>query len=101
MRIRFHPRAQRELAEAARWYEQRRAGSAQSYAGPCATPRGSSPPAPPHGRAGPDLPDVRFYAMSRFTFVLPYFGDEAQIAVLAVAHVSRRPGYRQARLRDL
>jgi plasmid stabilization system protein ParE len=101
MRVRFHPQAQRELAEAARWYEQRRAGLGSELrrtvrdalrlvaTNPAAWPR------------WPDLPEVRVYSLSRFPFVLPYFPDEAHIVVLAVAHASCHPGYWQARLRDL
>jgi hypothetical protein len=44
---------------------------------------------------------VRVYSLSRFPFALPYAADEAQLAILAVAHASRRPGYWQARLREL
>ena len=40
----------------------------------------------------PDLPDVRVCPLSRFPFLLPYFLDEAQLVVLAVAHTRRRPG---------
>ena len=86
-------RAQRELAEAARWHQQRRAGLGSELR---RTVRGALRLVAASAASWPrwpDLPEVRVYPLSRFPFVLPYFSDEARIAVLAVAHTSRRPGY--------
>lgn len=55
---------------------------------------------PPYGRAARSS-EVRVYSLSHCSFMLPYLPDEAQIEVLLVAHSSRRPGYWQARLRDI
>lgn len=100
MHVRFHPAARHELAEAAVWYEQHREGLGSELqrmrdalkriaSNPAAWPR------------WPELPEVRVFPLSRFPFLLPYFLDEAQLVVLAVAHTRRRPGYWHERLQRL
>ena len=98
MRVRYHPEARRELAEAAIFYEQQRYGLGSEFrvaVRKAAEIIGENPQA---WSPWVDLPGVRTYPLRRFPFLLPYAVQEQEVVVLAVAHARQRPGYWMGRL---
>ena len=51
--------------------------------------------------AWPGLEDVRLFPLDTFPFLLPYFAGDERLALLALAHEKRRPGYWAGRLTDV
>ena len=95
--FRFGTPASAELAEAVRWYENRRAGlGADFYDTVVRTiERIQAHPeigAPRSGR----LPN-REFRVNRFPYKVVYRVRDEDIYVVAIAHTSRRPGYWQHR----
>ncbi len=92
--IRFLAQATAELAEAAEWYEARRAGLGIDFVAEVDTALAGiseHPEASPRWRA--DRP-YRRHVLQRFPYVVFFrlLGDNS-IEVTAVAHARRRPGY--------
>ena len=94
-RVRFGPEAVAELHEAARWYEQRRAGIGLAFLaaveevvdGIGRWPESGSP-VPESKRLG-----IRRTRLARFPYHVVHLVSEDEIRVLAIAHDRRRPGY--------
>lgn len=97
LRVRYHPAALEELAEAAVWYEERRVGLGEEFR---ATVRaalqaiGENPQAWPRSSEA----SVRIFPLQRFPFLLPYAPEDDDVVILAVAHAKRRPGYWRYRM---
>ena len=98
--IRLSEEADAEMADAARWYEQNRAGLGLEFltAVDAAVARieenpriGSRPP-------GVDDEDIRRVFVRRFPYHVVYIELPDRLQVLAVAHDRRRPAYWVARL---
>jgi len=93
--VRFGPEATAELEDAARWYEQRRAGLGLAFLTAVDDvvesilrwPRAGAP------MAGLEALDIRRVPVSRFPYRVAYLITHEQIYVLAVAHDRRRPIY--------
>ena len=98
MQIVYHPDAESELLEAARFYEGRVTGLGdrflQEYEAAIATIR--------------DAPerwllvegDLRRFLMRRFPYAIYYRVEGDLLRILVVKHHSRRPGYWRYRLHD-
>lgn len=94
--VRFGPEASSELSDAARWYEDRRAGLGFTFLGAVDATIESIAQWP---RAGsrvdgltPEL-DIRRAPVSRFPYHVAYLITDDVIDVLAIAHDHRRPAY--------
>jgi plasmid stabilization system protein ParE len=92
----FHPLAERELVEAAKFYEARAAGLGSDFirrvertlAQIVANPEAGSP------LAG----TIRRQFVRRFPFAILYRSDSEGLSVIAVMHLHRRPGYWKRRV---
>lgn len=91
-RLVLRPDAEAELAAAAAWYDEKRAGLGAELC--MVTERAlfaiqETPDAYPVWQS--DHP-YRKYVVGRFPFVIFFTVDDAAVAVVAVAHARRRPG---------
>ncbi len=94
--VRFTPEATAELEDAARWYEQRRAGLGLAFLSSVdqavdALANWPDAGTPVHGLSA-ELP-VRRVPVARFPYFVAYLVGPDAVHVLAVAHERRRPGY--------
>ena len=93
MRLRIAPEAEEELAEAAEWYEARRAGLGLELVavidGAIETIT-ATPLAHPLWR--PDRP-YRTKALRQFPYVISFRCEDDAVLLVAIAHARRRPGY--------
>jgi|SRR5580658_854735 plasmid stabilization system protein ParE len=94
--FRFHPEARDELRDAVRWYRarDRRASSQFRVAVSSAIRVIAETPQ----RWPKYLHGTRRFVMQRFPFSVVYLDDPELIAIIAVAHTKRRPGYWKGRL---
>lgn len=91
MRVSFHALAERELNDAAQYYERERQGLGAAFLaeiGRCVQAASESPEAAPlvHGK-------VRRRLCQRFPFGLLYTVVAGDLRILAVMHLRRRPAY--------
>ena len=97
MRIVLHPEAEAELDEAERWYEERAVGLGLDFLFEVDATVGRIRAFP---RAWPEVrPGIRRALVHRFPFGLLYAPSQDLIYVVAVMHLSRKPGYWRDRLR--
>ncbi len=100
MRLVLHPDAVAEATAAGDWYESQRPGLGADLATELdrafemilSTPRTWSlwPATPP-------ALGIRRFLLARFPFAVAYIERSDEVVILAVAHMSRRPGYWLAR----
>ncbi|MFV8754732.1 type II toxin-antitoxin system RelE/ParE family toxin [Nannocystaceae bacterium ST9] len=93
MNFSIHPLATREAADAAAWYEQRRAGLGTAFMTVILEALrhiGEQPLAWPRWR---EDPTTRLFVVRRFPYVIAYRVTEDRIRVLAIAHDKRQQGY--------
>jgi len=101
LRVEFHPKARRELAEAAQWFNERsdNLGEALLDEVDAATARLLIMPGMGslirHRRIPPGH---RKWVLARFRYILVYRVVNQVLWVVAVAHTSRKPGYWADRL---
>jgi plasmid stabilization system protein ParE len=97
-RVEFHPEAEEEMREAARWYETQSAGLGQAFldAVDAAAARIAANPEA-FGFAGPG---IRRHLVRRFPFGILYQVEPDRIYILAIAHGRRKPNYWRDRLED-
>jgi len=92
----FHPSAESELVDAARYYETCRPGLGASF---LAEARRCLDEIRAHPQIGSILgEDVRRRGLRRFPYSLLYTEDPSGIRILAVMHQKRRPGYWRGRI---
>jgi toxin ParE1/3/4 len=100
--VRFSPEVRDELAEAALWYEARRAGLGAEFLSEveAVLPLLESRPHsfPRLEGLAPTL-EVRRALLPRFPYALVFLVRPEELRVLAVAHAKRRPGYWLSRVR--
>lgn len=95
MRVQFHPAAERELTEAAVYYEHRVPGLGDRF---IAEMQRISTLLADRPRLGPKIDEKhRRLALRQFPFSLIYRIDSDVLSIIAVAHKRRRPGYWQPR----
>ena len=93
MKLIIAPEAEAELAEAAAWYEERRAGLGVQLVADIDRAFEAileSPLVYPPWNAGPAH---RRYVVRRFPYLVFYEVVDEGVIVRAVAHAKRRPGY--------
>ncbi len=96
MRIRFHPGAAADLGSAGDWYELQLPGLASDLGDEVDRALDAIAEHPSTWPLWPGLDPtlgVRRLLLPRFPFAIAYLVEGDTIAVLAVAHVRRRPGY--------
>ncbi|MDQ6949021.1 MAG: type II toxin-antitoxin system RelE/ParE family toxin [Actinomycetota bacterium] len=94
--VRFGPEASSELADASRWYEDRRPGLGSMFLEAVEATVQSVASWPASGtrvEGLADALDVRRAPVSRYPYHLAYLVADDEIHVLAVAHDHRRPTY--------
>ncbi|HTT92191.1 MAG TPA: type II toxin-antitoxin system RelE/ParE family toxin [Acidimicrobiales bacterium] len=97
----FGPDASTELSQAARWYEQRRAGLGVRFLVAVDVAVRSAVHWPQSGapvRGVREELQLRRLRVDRFPYHLVYLVADDVIHVLAVAHDRRRPGYWRSRV---
>jgi toxin ParE1/3/4 len=87
----FHPKARLELRDAARYYEDCRAGLGTAFLGEVRRTVSLILSHPEIGTLLED--DIRRRALHRFPYNLIYVYAEGRATILAVMHQKRRPGY--------
>lgn len=98
----FEAEAAAELDAAAGWYERERAGLGQRFLTEVGRVVALAARIPGSGAPVPDMPeaaDVRRHLLKRFPFRVLVANVGGRRAVVAVAHMSRAPGYWAERLK--
>jgi plasmid stabilization system protein ParE len=94
-RFQFHPEAERELTEAAEWYEERKSGLGADLVTSVRMKIEEILVAP---ERWPSVRGVRRALLSRFPYAIVYRDLRGEVVeIIAVAHLRRRPKYWSAR----
>lgn len=99
-KIRIHPDAAEEAAQATGWYEKQRAGLGQDFevAIRAAMELLGCDPVPSTGTVGASAKlGVRRLILKRFPYDIVFIERPDHVWVIAIAHHSRRPGFWQDR----
>jgi hypothetical protein len=95
LRLRIRRDAELELLQAARWYNLQRDGLGNEFLEEVDLALADIAESPRHWPLSTDRHDaeIRRALLTRFPYAIPFMivGDE--IIVLAIAHMSRKPGY--------
>lgn len=91
MVARIHPEALAEMAEAARFYENRAPGLGRQFVEEVVVVIRSAVENPEAGTT--EEPPYRRMLCRRFPFAVVYRWTDDELRILAVAHQRRRPGY--------
>ena len=104
MRIQLHPRAEEELFEAARWYEDQVPGLGGDLITEIEHWLDAIPETPMAWPRWPGArrlnPPIRRAMLGRFPFTIAYQAFQDHVLVLAFAHASARPFYWLQRAND-
>ncbi|MGH7283650.1 MAG: type II toxin-antitoxin system RelE/ParE family toxin [Polyangiaceae bacterium] len=94
-RLRVSPEAEKELGEAAAWYEERRGGLGIDLVALVDKAFEAIVAAPPSFPLWRSDRDYRKMVLKRFPYVVffRYDANDDEVVVIAVAHSRRRPGY--------
>ena len=95
-RVAYHRLAAAELLDSARFYDRRRPGLGDEFLSAVETVQELIRAQPQRGRRG--LLDTFSFRTKRFPFRIIYELQPDRIWIVAVAHLSRRPGYWARRL---
>jgi len=98
MQLIYHPLAEREVIEAARYYEQRVTSLGAQFLAAVDLAASAITGAPERWRII-EL-DVRQYLMPRFPYAVYYRIVPGQVRILAVKHHRRHPDYWRSRLEN-
>ena len=96
MRVRLHPGAATDLTSAGDWYELQLSGLGASLTDEvdhALDAIGERPMTWPLWPGIGEAVGVRRFLLARFPFAIGYVVEGTEVVVLAVAHLSRRPGY--------
>lgn len=96
--IRTSEPASDELTEAVRWYETRRPGLGGELLDAVAETLTLIEAHPEIGSLSRTDPRTRRLLVPRFPFQVVYHLEPAEIVIVAVAHLKRRPGYWKKRI---
>ena len=91
--VRFSEPASEELAEAVRWYETRRAGLGGEFFDAVVTTLALIETSPEIGLRFSTDGLTRRTLVARFPYQVVYRLRPAEIVIVAIAHLKRRPGY--------
>jgi toxin ParE2 len=94
--VRLLPEAEREIADAAEWYDGEQRGLGDEFLQSLRECRKAIGAFPESG--SPDVLGTRVRQTRRFPYRLVYQIRRSEIVVIAVAHQSRRPDYWHERL---
>jgi toxin ParE1/3/4 len=100
VKLRIHPAAEKELKEAARWYERRRTGLGQEFflVVDAAMARiEMSPHIAPRLETWQGEGDLRRVVLPKFPYVIVFEVIDDIVHVWSIGHDKRRPGYWQTR----
>ena len=100
-RAHLTPAANREIAEAAEWYEARQVGLSDRFLEEIDNALALIRRHPAAFLLLPDLPSdlqVRRALLNRFPYCLIFLELPSEIRIIAVSHLKRRPGYWLSRL---
>ena len=92
----YHPLAAKELIESSLFYERRRHFLGEEFIVAVEETVRKISANPLHGRI--EKPQARSYKVERFPFRVVYQVQPDRIWIVAVAHLSRRPGYWRRRV---
>ena len=95
MRVIYHPAAESELIESARFYEQRVPGLGREFVGAVDQAIAAIAEDPKRWRIV--RADVRRHVMPRFPFAIYYRLLEDHLRILTIKHHKRHPNYGQDR----
>ena len=102
MKVQLHPDAERELGQAALWYERRVTGLGEDLLAEVdywLEVIAETPLSWQRWQDAPALdPLVRRVLLRRFPFAIAYQAFDDRVWVLAIAHTSRKPFYWASRL---
>ncbi len=87
-----------ELSHAIDWYEERQLGLGDEFLTEVERSLDLIAGNPDAWPVWPGEPRARRFLMRRFPYIIPYRVTGGDIIILAIAHVSRRPGYWRGRL---
>ncbi len=96
MRLLFHRKAEREIADASEYYKLQRIGLGREFEGAIEAACQlilTNPTVWPV-----QIKDVRRYTLSRFPYGIIYRATDDAVFVIAVMHLRRRPAYWMGRL---
>ena len=91
MKVEVHPEAEKEFAEAKKWYGQRSRLAARAFVTEISNAIREVTTSPTRWAKIADGP--RRFVLSRFPFAIIYRVESEKIIVLAIAHQRRLPGY--------
>jgi len=91
--VRFSEPASKELAEAVRWYETRRAGLGAELFDAVVTTLTLIETNPEIGQTTSTDGQTRRARVARFPYQVVYRLRPTEIVIVAIAHLKRRPGY--------
>jgi toxin ParE1/3/4 len=94
----FHPLAERELIEAAKFYEMRAVGLGNDFLSEVEDMLAQIVDNPESGNIL--MGTIRRRLVRRFPFAILYQARAKSVSVVALMHLRRRPGYWRRRLRD-
>ncbi len=98
MKARFHADAAAELEAAAAWYERERPGLGGDLLDEIAHGLDAIAATPAAWPGVPGQRSAHRFLLSRFPYSIVYVLDAGVLEFVAIAHVSRRPGYWRDRL---
>lgn len=100
--VRLDSTAEQEAAGAYAWHEERETGQGERFLRHLATTLESVEEAPEACAPAPGLfqVPVRMARVKRFPFLVVFVELSDRFRVVAIAHLSRRPGYWASRLND-
>jgi plasmid stabilization system protein ParE len=96
MRLSYHPDAEAELAEAARFYERKMPSLGTRFRAECDSAVARILQTPNRWRILEK--DVRRFLMARFPYSILYRIEGEEVRILVVKHHSRHPDYWKGRL---
>jgi toxin ParE1/3/4 len=100
MAVRFDDEADAELLDAGQYYAERSPKAAAGFASEVEAALEQIQQMPWSAPAWPGRPDLRRRVLARYPYAIVYMVVEpAEILVVAVEHVKRRPGYWLGRVR--
>lgn len=92
--LRFDDEATEEMNAAAEWYEVRRENLGIEFVGEVRQALATIASAPESWTLIPEVDErVRRFQLRRFPYAVVYLDLPSELRVLAIAHMSREPGY--------
>jgi plasmid stabilization system protein ParE len=97
VKVRFLPSASAELAAVRAYYNGKRRGLGAEFSREVRAALARIRSAPLACPKVPDAPNARRALLERFPYCVVFYVDGKTVFIVAVAHMSRRPGYWRGR----